>query len=234
MKLFRKTRQKLISEGKLKRYLLYALGEILLVMIGILLAFQVSKWNENRIKKNNEIIYYKNIKDQILEDKNLIGGQIDYNSHFLNQFKYANQIIEKNEREKTDTLGVIIRNLTSYSDFDRRGSIYENMVNSGEIKLLKNIEIINLIRILEERYNYMNRMEDIHKNVVLNYAAPIISKMIKFSNNKIMKTDEVFSFEMQNLILIMIQISEEKNHTYSSAINYIDNTLELIDEELKN
>lgn len=234
MKLFRKTRQNLIKEGRLKHYLFYAIGEILLVMIGILLAFQVSKWNDNRIKKNNEIIYYKNIKDQLIEDKYLIKGQIDFNGHFLNQFKYANQIIEKNEKAKTDTLGVIIRNLINYSDFDRRGSIYENMVNSGEIKLLKNIEIINLIRILEERYNYMNRMEDIHKNVVLNYAAPIISKMIKFSNNKIMKTDEVFSFEMQNLILIMIQISEEKNHTYSSAISYIDSTLELIDEELKN
>ena len=234
MKLFRKTRQRLIKEGRLKRYLFYAIGEILLVMIGILLAFQVSKWNDNRIKKNNEIIYYKNIKDQIIEDRNLILAQIEYNNYFLDQYKYANEIIEKSDRTKSDTLGVIIKNLTSYSDFDRKGTIYETLVNSGEIKLLKNNEIINLIRILEERYNYMNRMEDIHKNVVTNYAAPILSELIQFSNNKIMKSDEVFSFKMQNLVLIMIQISEEKNHTYSSAIEFIDRTIELIDDELNN
>ena len=228
MKLFRSVRQSLIEQGNLKKYIPYAIGEILLVMIGILLAFQVSKWNDNRIKKNNEIIYYKNIKGQIIDDKTLIQSQIEYNNYFLSQYKYANELIEKN-----DTLGVIIKSLTSYSDFDRKGTIYETMVNSGEIKLLKNLEIINLIRTLEERYNYVNRMEDIHKNVVLNYAAPLVSELIKFSNNQIMKTDEVYSFEMQNLVLIMIQISEEKNHTYSSAIGFIDNTLELLDEELE-
>ena len=185
MKLFRKIRQRLINQGNIKRYIPYAIGEILLVMIGILLAFQVSKWNDNRIKKDNEITYYKNIKDQINDDKTLIQSQIDYNNRFLNQFKLANTIIEKNERTNKDTLGIIIRNLISYSDFDKRGSIYETMVNSGEIKLLKNIEIINLIRILEERYNYMNRMEEIHKNVVLNYAAPMISQLISFSITKL-------------------------------------------------
>ena len=50
MKLFRKIRQTLIKQGNIKRYLLYAIGEILLVMIGISLAFQVSNWDDNRIR----------------------------------------------------------------------------------------------------------------------------------------------------------------------------------------
>ena len=61
MKLFRSLRQRMIKEGSLKRYLLYAIGEILLVMIGISLAFQLNNWNDNRIKENTEITYYKNI-----------------------------------------------------------------------------------------------------------------------------------------------------------------------------
>lgn len=233
MKLFRNVRQGFVEQGNVKKYIPYAIGEILLVMIGILLAFQVSTWNDNRIKKNNEKIYYQNIKDQISDDKILIQNQIQYNNLFLNQYRYANKIIEKNEREKSDTLGVIIKNLINYSDFDRKGAVYETMVNSGEIKLLKNIEIINLIRSLEERYNYVNRIEDIHKNAVLNFAAPSIAELIKFSNNKIMNIDEVYAFKMQNLVLIMIRISEEKNEIYSSAISYIDATLELLDEELE-
>ena len=58
IKFFRKIREKLISENKISKYLLYATGEILLVMIGILLALQVNNWNETRKLelKENEIL----------------------------------------------------------------------------------------------------------------------------------------------------------------------------------
>ena len=233
MKLFRKTRQNLIKEGRLRRYLLYAIGEILLVMIGILLAFQVNKWYENSIKKKSEYIYYQNIKDQIINDKSMINGQIRYNNHYMAQFKFANQIIENNDRVKMDTLGKIIRNLTNYSDFDRQANIYETMVNSGELKLLKNHEIINLVRILEDRYNYINRMEDIHHDAVIQYAAPAMTNIIKLSTSEIMKPEEVFSFKFQNLILTLIQIMNKKNGTYTGTIKYIDDTIVLIDKELE-
>ncbi|NNL15708.1 MAG: hypothetical protein HKO81_03590 [Flavobacteriaceae bacterium] len=234
MKLFRKIRQSLIKEGNLKRYIPYAIGEILLVMIGILLAFQVNKWNDLRIKKNNEFIYYQNIKDQIVEDKNLINDQIEFNKRYLLQFQYANEIIEKNDRSQIDTLGVIIRNLTQYSDFDRQANIYESMVNSGEIKLLKNHEIISSIRLLEERYNFINRMENTHHEAMIQFAAPAISKTIKLSNNKIMKPEAVYSFEFQNLILTLIQVMDEKDRTYTDTNNYIDGAIDLIDKELEN
>jgi hypothetical protein len=48
IKFFRKIRQNLLSENKLSKYLLYAIGEIMLVMIGILLALSINNWNENK------------------------------------------------------------------------------------------------------------------------------------------------------------------------------------------
>ncbi|HAS59729.1 MAG TPA: hypothetical protein DCS64_14825, partial [Algoriphagus sp.] len=53
-----------MEERKIRRYLLYALGEILLVMIGILLALQVNNWNEQRKAKIKSITYH----ERILED----------------------------------------------------------------------------------------------------------------------------------------------------------------------
>jgi len=50
---FRKIRQKLLSQNRVTQYLAYAIGEIILVVIGILIALQVNNWNENR--KNGEI-----------------------------------------------------------------------------------------------------------------------------------------------------------------------------------
>jgi hypothetical protein len=46
IKFFRKIRQKLLSENKFSKYLIYAIGVIFLVMIGILLALQINNWNE--------------------------------------------------------------------------------------------------------------------------------------------------------------------------------------------
>ena len=53
IKFFRKIRQKTLAENKLGKYLMYALGEIILVMIGVLLAMQANNLNENRKKNEN-------------------------------------------------------------------------------------------------------------------------------------------------------------------------------------
>jgi hypothetical protein len=234
MKLFRGIRQSLINEGNLKKYLLYAVGEILLVMIGISLAFQVSNWDNNRIKKNAENQYYQSVRAQIADDKENIRGQKDYNNHYMTEYIYANKIIENNDRSKLDTLGHIIRNLLRYSDFDKQGNIYETMVNSGQINLLKNYKIVNGVRELEEMYIYINRMENIHYDAMMNYTGPVIKSVLKFSTEEIEKPDDVFTYEFQNLIIILLQVMEEKDRTYDQAINEIDLISKLIDEELEN
>ncbi|WP_121066519.1 DUF6090 family protein [Maribacter vaceletii] len=232
MKLFKKIRKTMIKEGNLKRYLLYAIGEILLVMVGISLAFQLDNWNENRIKENTEINYYKNIKDQIDDDKTLIIEQLEYNNLYMSQFKYANEVLDANDRSKMDTLGHIIRNLTQYSDFDRKGNIHETLVNSGEIKLLKNNTIVNRIRMLEEKYNYVNRMENIHYDAIMSHVIQAINPVIKFSNGKIQKPDEIYNYKFQNLVLSILQVMIEKDKVYHEVLYEIEFTINLINEEL--
>lgn len=56
--LFRKIRQKLLEEKKIGNYLKYAVGEIMLVVIGILIALQVNTWKEERASRKNEISFY--------------------------------------------------------------------------------------------------------------------------------------------------------------------------------
>ena len=66
IKFFRKIRQNLLMENKTGKYLKYAIGEIVLVVIGILIALQINNWNENRKDNNEEIAILENL------DKNLI------------------------------------------------------------------------------------------------------------------------------------------------------------------
>ncbi|HAT67789.1 MAG TPA: hypothetical protein DCS66_24850, partial [Flavobacteriaceae bacterium] len=64
IKFFRKIRQNLISQGKTAKYLKYAIGEIALVVIGILIALQINNWNETRKEKKVETV----ILSILLED----------------------------------------------------------------------------------------------------------------------------------------------------------------------
>ena len=68
IKLFRKIRKNLLAEGKTSKYFKYAIGEIVLVVIGILIALQINNWNESLKSKKEEVNYLINIKEDILSD----------------------------------------------------------------------------------------------------------------------------------------------------------------------
>ncbi len=72
MKIFRNIRQKLAAENKVMAYLRYAIGEILLVMIGILLALQVNNWNELRKQNIAETEFIEGVKKDLTQDKQYI------------------------------------------------------------------------------------------------------------------------------------------------------------------
>lgn len=232
IKFFRNIRKNLLKEGKTTKYFKYAIGEIILVVIGILIALQINNWNENKIDRVEELNYYKNIKRQLNEDKNAISANVDYNNHFLQQFKYAINIIEKNDRSVIDTLAIISVNLLEFSDFHRQNNIYEAMVNSGEIKLLKNQQIIEALQQLEEKYIFINKLEDTHSQAVIKFAVPSIVSSLKVFNMKVEDTEKLYSFEFQNLFALLVDLMLEKNAAYENVINRISSIDSMIDKEI--
>ena len=65
LRFFRQIRQRLLTENKFSKYMLYAIGEILLVVVGILIAIQVDNWNQQRLERINEIALLKNVKKDL-------------------------------------------------------------------------------------------------------------------------------------------------------------------------
>jgi uncharacterized protein YlxW (UPF0749 family) len=116
----RKIRRDLLKEGNLKRYLTYAAGEVLIVVIGILLALYLNNWNQQRTENKLELQYYQGIKNQLNEDLTTLYGEINYNQNFLNQFSFAKKLILSNDKSKIDTLGKITLNMIRFSDFRRK------------------------------------------------------------------------------------------------------------------
>lgn len=239
LRFFRNIRQSLLIDkkptstaGRLCRYLLYAIGEILLVVIGILIALQINNWNTQRINNQSEIQVYRNIKLQIVDDMNEIIKVKDLNSHHKTQFEYANRIITSKDRSKIDTLAFITMNLSQYSDFHRSSNIYETLVNSGDLKLLKNANISSSLQKLEMTYTHVNKLEDIHWEIIMKELSPELRGVINYSNFQIVKPDKLYSVEIQNIFLECIYLTIGKDFIYNKALGEIETIIKLIDEEL--
>ncbi|MEN8790496.1 MAG: DUF6090 family protein [Flavobacteriaceae bacterium] len=217
----------------MKKYFLYAVGETLLIVFGILIALQVNNLNENRIRKNNELTIYETIKDQLENYKIIIEDDIQYNKKYMIQFERANEIIEQNDRTKIDTLGKLVVKLIDHSDFDGRGNIYETLVNSGEIKILTNHRIIDGLRELEERFLHINRIENIHYDAVVTQVIPRLQVNVNLSNGAVLDNNRLYEADFQNLLFLVLRIMYEKEDVYNSTIRDIDNLIILIDDELK-
>lgn len=224
-------RKKLLAENKFSKYLFYVISEIFIVIIGILLALQVDNWNEKRLNRIEARVSLTNTRQQLMDDYKNIKGQIAYNSRYTGQFLYARELIRGNERSLKDSLSAIACKLIDYSDFDRKGDVYQTLVNSGEIKLLESEEIKQGLRTLEETYIYVNRMEAIHYNAI----ADMISELIHTVNlDTRLPTDEdkLYSVPIENFFTLAIRIINEKDQVYQRANREIDSLINLIDKEI--
>jgi hypothetical protein len=222
-----------LEEGNLKKYLAYAVGEIIIVVVGILLALYLNNWNQKRTNDKLEIQYYQSMKNQLNEDLNAISGEIDYNQTYLNQFSYAKRLILLNDKSKTDTLGKIVRNMVKFSDFRRKSNVYQTLLNSGEIIIIKNHKITDRLQRLEENYNYINRLEDNHTTIIMSQIIPDMRQIIQFDPLKVETPGILFNYKFQNNFDMLIVLMIEKMDAYKQAKDEIKYTIGLIDQELK-
>jgi predicted HTH domain antitoxin len=232
MKIFRKIRQQLVTDNKVSKYLLYAIGEIILVVIGILIALNINNRNKEVSNRNAELNFYNNTKQQLLDDLNNIESNMEYNTKYAKQFRYAVNLIELKDKSKKDSLGKIAVNILTNSDFDRQGNIYETMVNSGDVKLLKNNKIIQGLRRLEETYIYVNRMEKIHFEALMSMVPDLI-QTIRLYSKKVENEDYLYGLRFQNYFVLSLKVMDEKNSAYKRTKNEIKSIIKLIEIELE-
>ncbi len=228
---FRRIRQSLLAENKTARYLKYAVGEIVLVVIGILIALQINNWNEGRNLAGAERKHYENIRRQLSEDLVLLKNNIDFNQHYAEQYEYAIGQLALNDRSHLDSLGQIAINLLEFSDFHQESNIYAALVSSGEIRLLNNQEIVNGLQRLEEIYIYVNRIESAHFEIIKAFY-PDLEKIVRFKPLQVVKVDEFYDYAFQNHFVIVLDIMAEKDEVYKKAVAEIVGILALIQDEL--
>lgn len=95
IKFFRNIRKRMLGENRFTRYLLYAVGEIILVVIGILLALQINNWNEGRKELKAEVEFLKGVKTDLKQDRDFIVYVMDINQDKLKTYAILEEWAEK-------------------------------------------------------------------------------------------------------------------------------------------
>lgn len=234
IRFFRTIRLKLLTNNNIKKYLLYAIGEIVLVVIGILIALKINNWNDGQNVKLEEVKTYSDVKEQIQQNLEEITKLDSLNHYYKSLYDRGNLIISNKKWESIDTLAYIAMNLSQYSDFHGNDNIYESLVNSGDIKLIKNTEIQKKLQNLESTYRYMNKLEDIQWEIIIKELSPELRGVINYSNFHIEKPEKLYSVELQNIIIESIYITAGKDSVYNRAVKEIRTIDGLIEKELDN
>ena len=139
MKIFRNVRKQLASENKVMAYLRYAIGEILLVVIGILIALQVNNWNENRKDNDAANKALLSLREDFRENVDQIKERVFQVNRTT---KYLNNLINIIDRDSTtvdpDSLGKYITTGAGYWNVKITSSTYDALSGAGNLDLIQN------------------------------------------------------------------------------------------------
>ncbi|MBC3759800.1 hypothetical protein H7U19_15410 [Hyunsoonleella sp. SJ7] len=196
IKFFRKIRQKLLSENKFSKYLLYAIGEIVLVVIGILIALQINNTNERRLERFEEIKLLENLKVDFqqtireFQGMNINRDSILFANYSLTDLKTKGDF---NNERKIDTL---LATTFICPTFNGKSSSLMMLFNSGKINILKNEALKTLLFSWPSEIEDMTEGEIDSKLITYNFYIPIIRQYVNISS--ITRTTTILPIKIRN------------------------------------
>ena len=197
IKFFRKIRQNLLVENKTGKYFKYAIGEIFLVVIGILIALQINNWNESQNEKKVELGYMQNILEDLEEDIKTYHSFKKSNSVIYNLIDSIIPNIKRTDRvEYTSNLAFWTRSITmEWEIIEPVQRTFEEMKSSGHLRLIKDKDVANSI---SDYYNTLSEFKN-YQDAGLIWAADYANAMGK-----------IFDAELLLKILRSREIQEAK------------------------
>ena len=244
IKFFRKIRQNLLSEGKTGKYLKYAIGEIVLVVIGILIALSINNWNEDQKAINKEKLILQEFKTSI--NKDLLGYDENYVLRLERKKSGLDSLLYymKNNHNIHDSLfkkfyGMMSSNIKLTHD----GGPYEALKSSG-LYNIKNDSLrtaINRTYINLMRWQLFSHNTDAENNTKISELENKVSniKTFEYQGDRIfpmyeIKVDKIITNQD---FLQIYHLQLRKYNTYIHRLGQMKSALmELkakIDEELK-
>jgi len=228
---FRKTRKKLADDNKPLKYMRYAIGEIVLVVIGILIALSINNWNEREKNEQKETDHLANLLQELKVDKLKLNTiQENFETALLSRDIFVS--IFDGNGDTTDSLGIHYRNMVSFvNDFVPTTTTIDELNNSGSLNLISNKELRRNIVILSNQYvdlrlklelgsQKSQKLFDFVSQHMLNVSKPAEKEMLALIEQSYFSNQIRFNY-------LSTQLNATKN-AYTGCLETID----MVEKEL--
>lgn len=221
--------------------MLYAIGEIILVVIGILIALQINTWNDQRLDAKLAKSYLNEIRSSLNKDLKQIKDVLDYNSKKNKAIDSVFAIMESNDSSSVNNQRILplLPFLTDYAVFIPNSVAFDNMISSSSINLIKKAKLRELLssyynspelsaNFTQEQVKLQTR-RFVDESVTLLLDAEIVQKISGY-NIKLNQSGDFFTspqtfknlFNMQKNILSQNNILSESRKQITDLIQEID------------
>lgn len=168
---FSKIRNQLLTENRFSRYLIYASGEIALVVIGILIALQINNYNEKRKDIKKEQFYLKALFEELKQDTATYNREIEGLRFMEDAARYVMSVLDDPTKKVKDTLA-LLNNFKFMISFDQQlpdPVIWQELQSTGNLALIQNRKLIS------ELYAYNQKIKSCN-NDFINNASHFINR----------------------------------------------------------
>jgi len=200
IKFFRKIRQQLLTENKFSKYLLYAIGEIILVTIGILIALGINESAKDRNNLELRDLYIVQLNDEADQNLKQLIDLENETSEMIIEVDTLIQLLVKKEYDnpKLSSKSMI---LIRYIEFSPIMITYENLKSSGDLKLFDDLNLRNSISEAYQTFNQIKSVESIDdKGIDLYYEDFLIPNVSFWDMQKSSKSYAKETY-FQNMVL---------------------------------
>ena len=254
IRFFRRIRQNLLSEGKTRKYISYAIGEILLVMIGILLALQVNNWNNGRIEAKREQTILRNLRSDFNENITELNRIYDGTEESYRSSVRLLEIIQDDGPIDPSEIEVLLNSIINgFFSLDLNSASIDEIINSGSLSIIKDVELRE--HISNWSFIVADSEDDIeiYSDYMFNFLIPSLSRKTPLRNMDIpeflIKRVDIpqvsrSKFEIDHTETI--RTLEFENEVYNNALNvvyvldnykkieaYLNDTLQLIEANIE-
>lgn len=232
---FRRIRQSLLETNRFRKYLIYAIGEIVLVMIGILLALQVNNWNQERQNRHEE----SKILLELKKDMTTNLERLDFASSIMDrqQGQISQALALYDDRAiSDDSIRSVLRPLFArvVMTYDPVGGTIQSILNADKLKLLQNPELNRKL------VNWPAFLDDVkeEEQKILHFKE---YDLVPFMNNCCPRDRKrtldlktlLANYRFENLLLDYRRTGNILIRDYDRLKTYIQEMIDIINQEIK-
>ena len=203
IKFFRKIRQKLVSENKFSKYLIYAIGEIVLVVIGILIALSINNWNESLKLEQREIDIAKELYFELNENLSYTKTQKENWKKRANTAQFlSNIIVSAKETLTQKQFDSTMLYILGYYKFNLIKNKFDNIVSSETFEFKRSPKLKREMLTLKGLYGTLEGYYESNVEVNKNLLRPYLNENYSFRNfnNVILKETDGFKVNHETLL----------------------------------